>query len=745
MLDTRGLNLNIFRSCANLTELTLTLRECETLPNHALNLSNLLTLRLIGYKVTDMPSTFLTGLGKLNYLSLDLPELPQISFPLTNLWQNLERLEIKHVKSLPPIPTLPSLTSLHLEGIFSLGEHLFHNIPYLKNLTVTGCKLSKIKLPWVSSWTAVSELNLSHNRLSAGTIPSLSQLASLDNLNLSNNKIQDRLPNLPSTVRLLVLTNNDIEVLDKNFFSGLPKLATLMLNDNSIHTIKAGTFTEMSELEHVSLLDNNLSGFEPWSLSGLSSLVTLDLSGNRFSQIPPALKNSPLSELVLKDNLIKDINDDDTVLCTMPSLTQVLLENNPIECNCIPSCLRVLGANIVGFCNAAAGKMPLADMQNCTFLVEQSTSSPQEDRKHHESTHKTELSSLVESDSSDHEVTASTIGLLKVDTTADEVENVTDSDGKVDLSTHSDGDVLTKVNPTTYVVPVQSIGNTSDSDGKVDPSTQSKSNSDGLSELDTTTDAVQNTGNTSDSDGEVDPSTQSKSNSDGLSELYTTTDVVNKMENVSDSGSKVKPRAKLDPGRNQTTDVVQTTGTGNMLESDDKALSEIKFDPHTDSNKHGLSKVNATDAVQSAGNVSLSDDLSKSKMDNVSESTLHLHTEPPQLTESDNHTASTTEYSPSNRLDIVPSSSPFLTGLEDDVDFLGKERASEFSVPEESDTEEDGQTAIIVTSVVIAIVISTAFLGATYVFLRKRNQGTYDTDQQESNPQAMPMKESGVA
>ncbi|KAK7121506.1 hypothetical protein R3I93_022557 [Phoxinus phoxinus] len=130
----------------------------------------------------------------------------------------------------------------------------------------------------------------------------LNQLASLNSI----------LDQLPFNTSYLNLSKNNFTIVEPGSFSNLSILQHLDLSRNLLSTINPGSFSNFSGMVHLDLSRNLLSTVSPSSFSQLNNLEFLDLSENVLVRLPVSLFSDlgSLTELVLRDNRLKELNPD---------------------------------------------------------------------------------------------------------------------------------------------------------------------------------------------------------------------------------------------------------------------------------------------------------------------------------------------------------------------------------------------------------------------------------------------------
>lgn len=108
-------------------------------------------------------------------------------------------------------------------------------------------------------------------------------LKNLDVLDLHENRLT-KIENLNklSNVRVLNLSNNQLEVIEN--LTGMKSLVELNLRKNKIHTIN--DLSQLNSLQKLYLSHNNIAKFEAIKVDGLPSLTDLTLENNPIEKLP---------------------------------------------------------------------------------------------------------------------------------------------------------------------------------------------------------------------------------------------------------------------------------------------------------------------------------------------------------------------------------------------------------------------------------------------------------------------------
>jgi len=210
----------------------------------------------------------------------------------------------------------------------------------VKRLDLSSCELEKLHEDF-GLLTQLYSLNLSDNQLSDlptsmsifenlgfidlrsnafERIPEVLYNINLKSINLSYNKIK-RMENLPFTIRVLNLSNNEISNVGSEI-GGLLELRTFNASFNHINTVDAGIM-HLSNLEILNLEGNYLKEI-PYCAQN-PNLRQLNLSENMISTLPD-LSDSELERLDISTNQFESI-----YLSGMEDLEELILDDNPLE------------------------------------------------------------------------------------------------------------------------------------------------------------------------------------------------------------------------------------------------------------------------------------------------------------------------------------------------------------------------------------------------------------------------------
>ncbi|XP_034533790.1 SLIT and NTRK-like protein 1 [Notolabrus celidotus] len=132
----------------------------------------------------------------------------------------------------------------------------------------------------------------------------------------------------------LHLENNGLHDIVPGAFLGLQLVKRLHINNNKIRSFRKSTFLGLDDLEYLQADFNLLRDIDPAVFRDLNKLEVLILNDNLISALPiNVFQHVPITHLDLRGNRIKTVPYEG-ILEQIPGIAEVLLEDNPWDCNC---------------------------------------------------------------------------------------------------------------------------------------------------------------------------------------------------------------------------------------------------------------------------------------------------------------------------------------------------------------------------------------------------------------------------
>ena len=310
--------------------------------------------------INKPPPTSFDDLITLEILDLSYNDLEQLTPP--TIFGNISSLEIlnlegNHLSTIQHgvFSGMPDLDELNLSAnrLTSIEEHAFGGLNKLRTLVLSRNHLTKIKPEWLANLSQLQSLSLDHNQLNGIEGGSFLGMTHLTKLSLSHNNISalsaDSFMSL-SELNQLDLSHNQLTKVSRDALSVFKRLKLLTMDDNPIVILLPGSFQALT-IGELSLCNmSQLSSLDRHSIVNMPQLHTLRIHGNpRLVYIDPeTLEDVPLLDnIMLHDNHLSSLSYN--VITSLPSLRQVTLYNNPLQCDCNAFWVRTALMNVTSY------------------------------------------------------------------------------------------------------------------------------------------------------------------------------------------------------------------------------------------------------------------------------------------------------------------------------------------------------------------------------------------------------------
>ncbi|XP_076753850.1 G-protein coupled receptor rickets isoform X2 [Xylocopa sonorina] len=279
-------------SPVNLTKLDLTNNNITDIPVRAFHrVSTLEVLLLRRNHLRTIADDAFTNLTSLRVLELDdnyLTNIPTAIIKLSGLEDlslsnnRIETLE-EHV-----FQRVTNLLSLDLRGnpIKEIHRNTFQNLRKLRKLILSNLKKLRI-FPNLNDTVSLEVLRLDRARVTSVPTDLCMRCTRLKSLDMKSNFLME-VPNLRNCtdLRVLDLASNMISSLLHEPFKGLNMLHDLLLSNNKLQVIPSDAFTGLSRLQVLDLESNYIEYIHPDAFKETKQLEDLNLGNNVFPALP---------------------------------------------------------------------------------------------------------------------------------------------------------------------------------------------------------------------------------------------------------------------------------------------------------------------------------------------------------------------------------------------------------------------------------------------------------------------------
>ncbi|XP_038052338.1 leucine-rich repeat extensin-like protein 5 [Patiria miniata] len=218
---------------------------------------------------------------------------------------------------------------------YNRGEDCRFIYASLKYVCAQGAGITQVPSPCCI--TQVRYLELVGNPLTTLRKKEFSRrFSNLESMDLRNNQISHIQQGAFSGLRrvqILDLSGNRLTSLPDGIFKGLSSLTTLHLGGNGMARMSQGAFSGLPSLSVLRLDNNNLREIQEEAFEPLERLLSLYLNGNQLTTLQSESFSglSRLQTLSLASNQLQTFPD---ILPKLPDLVQLILNSNPLICDC---------------------------------------------------------------------------------------------------------------------------------------------------------------------------------------------------------------------------------------------------------------------------------------------------------------------------------------------------------------------------------------------------------------------------
>ncbi|CAO1388330.1 unnamed protein product [Diamesa serratosioi] len=289
-------------------------------------------LELTNCGVTKIPQSFYKDSKNIEEINLSHNRITSLDDNLFKAQKYLTTLNLNY-NQIQIISEL-SIFNIHTLKTLKLSHNAITSIH--KNLTFLDLSFNGIQIFEMNEWSRTSRkeitINLSHNFIKELNLTNTSE--KLEDLNLSHNELskitEATISNIQS-LRTLRLSYNALQNIHQDTFYNLQNLKELYLDNNQLKELNfAAAKSHVPKLTTLVLANNNINTFFAMNMW---NMTLLDLSYNKISNY--SINDwSKTSQKEITINLSHNLIDEILLKISCESKVTLLLDNNPLSCDC---------------------------------------------------------------------------------------------------------------------------------------------------------------------------------------------------------------------------------------------------------------------------------------------------------------------------------------------------------------------------------------------------------------------------
>lgn len=226
------------------------------------------------------------------------------------LWNVISLTLPETVTDLHDLSYFTGLQSLTINQASGLDFSVLTQLPFLRELNLSGCTISSNSLEAIGALVGLESLTL--DSCSLTDISSFSRLTQLKTIHLANNTLKDiSVLSLMTDLEDVDISNNPLNSISA--LSTCTRLKSVNISSCNVETL--GALKDKDDL--VTLIASNNQIKEISDLEGCRDLMTLELNNNQISDISVLLKLTNLTRFEADQNKIKEIPDFDEETCAL--------------------------------------------------------------------------------------------------------------------------------------------------------------------------------------------------------------------------------------------------------------------------------------------------------------------------------------------------------------------------------------------------------------------------------------------